>query len=112
MVFVFVRCYLLADGPELFHDNHLWRINEDGKVVELPLELLVITENSGRTLEPRSANWCKLTAGDVLQIRSSKQDRTDLFYSKAFIYGYFSDVALDPNSSKTVFATHPFRMRI
>jgi len=43
---------------------------------------------------------------DVLQIRSSKQDRINLFYSEAFIYGHFSDVALDPNSSQTVFATH------
>ena len=30
-----------------------------------------------------------------------------MFYSEAFIYGPFSDVALDPNSSKTVVATHP-----
>jgi len=30
-----------------------------------------------------------------------------LFYSKAFIYRPFSDVALDPNSSKAVVAIHP-----
>ena len=30
-----------------------------------------------------------------------------MFYSKAFIYRPFSDVALDPNSSKAVVAIHP-----
>jgi hypothetical protein len=30
---------------------------------------------------------------DVLQLRLSKQDKADLFYLKAFIYGPFSDVA-------------------
>ena len=43
---------------------------------------------------------------DVLQLRSSKQDRADLFYSEAFIYGPFSDVALDSNCSKTIVETH------
>jgi len=34
-----------------------------------------------------------------------------LFYSKAFIYGPFSDVALDSNCSKTVVATHLFAVQ-
>ena len=45
---------------------------------------------------------------DVLQIWSSKQDRTYLFDSEAFIYGPFSDVPPGPKSLQTVFATHPF----
>jgi hypothetical protein len=36
--------------------------------------------------------------------------QTDLFYSEAFIYRPFSDVALDWNSSKTVVATHPYAL--
>ena len=30
---------------------------------------------------------------DVLQLRASKQDKVDLFYLEAFIYGSFSDIA-------------------
>jgi hypothetical protein len=44
---------------------------------------------------------------DVLQLRSSKQDKVDLFYSESFIYRPFSDVTLDSDGSKTVVATHP-----
>jgi hypothetical protein len=41
----------------------------------------------------------------VLQIWSSKQGRTYLFDSEAFIYGPFRDVPRSPKSSQTVFAT-------
>jgi len=33
------------------------------------------------------------SASDVLQLRASKQDKVELFYLEAFIYGPFSDVA-------------------
>ena len=46
---------------------------------------------------------------DVLQLRSSKQDQGNLFYSKVFIYGPFSNVSSDADGRKTVVATHPAR---